>query len=86
MRPGRVNPRPLRPGELEERVPKLVAQFDGLIKYTPMLMDHPDWTDDQCIAFAHQQHAIALEKRKIDPASWNCGIPYCRNIWREEKA
>lgn len=70
----------------EERIAKLVAQFDGLIKYSPMLQDHPEWTDEQCIAFAKAQHAVAVTQRKANRDGWNTGIPYCRNIWREEKA
>jgi hypothetical protein len=69
-----------------ERIARLVAQFDGLIKYAPMLRDHPDWTDEQCVAFAREQHARAVRQRSENPAAWNVGIPYCRNIWREELA
>lgn len=69
-----------------DRIALLVAQFDGLIKYAPMLQDHPDWSDEQCIAFAREQHARALAQRAANPAQWNSGIPYCRNVWREELA
>jgi hypothetical protein len=69
-----------------ERIDKLVKQFNGLIKYAPMLKDHPDWTDEQCVAFAREQHARALKQRKINAERWNNGIPYCRNIWREDLA
>lgn len=70
----------------DERIAKLMAQFDGLIKYAPMLQDHPDWTDEQCIEFARAQHARSVAQRKKNPDQWNTGIPYCRNVWREEKA
>lgn len=70
--------------ELEIRVGRLVARFDGLIKYRPMLQDHPEWTDDECVAFASAQHLRALEQHRVSPATWNNGIPYCRNIWRED--
>jgi hypothetical protein len=69
-----------------ERIAKLVARFDGLIKYAPMLQDHPDWADDQCIAFAQEMHAVALIQYEGNPATWNSGIPYCRNVFRPEKA
>lgn len=64
----------------QERVARLVGQFNGLIKYVPMLMDHPDWSDDQCLTFAREWHALAKARlAKGDPA-WNDRIPYCRNI------
>lgn len=70
--------------ELEVRVGRLVARFDGLIKYRPMLQDHPDWTDDQYVAFAAEQHQRAVQQRVASPSGWNNGVPYCRNIWRED--
>jgi len=66
----------------EARVPALVARFNGQIKYLPMLLDHPEWTDDECEAFARKWDAVAKEQRKADPAKWNRGIPYCRNIFK----
>ena len=70
----------------EDRISVLVARFDGLIKYAPMLQDHPGWSDDECIEFAKIQHVRALRQRAETPDEWNSGVPYCRNIWREEKA
>ena len=76
------------------RVPVLVARFDGAIKYLPMLLDRPKWTDDDCEAFARKLHALAVLRRKAgetgwDPENperlWNHGIPYCRNVWKEPK-
>lgn len=67
------------------RINRLISQFDGLIKYFPMLMDHPEWSDEQCIEFAKKHHEKALEQRKVNLEGWNNGIPYCRNIWREDK-
>lgn len=72
--------------ELEVRIARLVARFNGLIKYRPMLQDHPDWTDDQCVAFAAEQHIRAVQQHASSPGSWNDGVPYCRNIWREDLA
>lgn len=71
---------------MSERIDTLVARFDGLIKYAPMLQDHPDWSDDECIAFAQAQHARAVAQYAVDPATWNNGVPYCRNVYRPEKA
>jgi hypothetical protein len=68
---------------VNERIDWLVAEFNGAIKYAPMLQDHPDWTDVECLAFARKWHSVAEERyRKGNPA-WNNGIPYCRNIWKE---
>ena len=65
------------------RVPALVAVFNGQIKYLPMLLDHPDWTDEECIAFARKWDAEALKQRKSgDPAKWNASIPYARNVFK----
>lgn len=63
---------------LEPRVQRLIARFDGAIKYLPMLQDHGDhrrsngthyvadsrqhWTDDQIIEYARSLHAIAIER------------------------
>lgn len=68
-----------------DRIAKLVARFDGLIKYTPMIQDHPDWSDDECIAFAREMHTRAVAQYAVDRATWNSGIPYCRNVFRPEK-
>lgn len=74
--------------ERKRRVPLLVEQFDGAIKYEPMLTDHPKWTDDECLAFALKWHAVAVERlahgeKGWNPDApelrWNHGIPYCRN-------
>lgn len=62
-----------------ERVPRLRAIFDGAIRYNEMLLDNPGWTDDECIAFARENHAKALEQWRANPQAWNDGIPYCRN-------
>lgn len=71
-----------------ERVDRLVAQFDGAIKYLPLLTDHPELIDEDCLAFARKWHAVAVERLKVgirgwDAAHperlWNHGIPYCRN-------
>lgn len=74
----------LRP--LDQRINDLRKRFDGLIKYVPMLADHPDWSDDRCIEVAKVAHDLAVHRRKINPETWNSGIPYCRNIWREDLA
>jgi hypothetical protein len=66
---------------LEERVKRLRARFDGAIRYREMLLDHPEWTDEECLAFARNWHEIA-EIQAGDPAyegRWNDGVPYCRN-------
>jgi len=71
---------------MQDRINALIARFDGAIKYTPMLTDHPDWTDDQCEAFAREHHASAilgLIRLKGAPG-WNNGIPYCRNLPTEK--
>lgn len=67
---------------MSERINRLVAQFNGAIKYTPMLADHPDWTDEACIAFARKWDAIARERHQAGDPQWNNGIPYCRNVWK----
>lgn len=67
----------------QKRVEALIAQFNGAIKYTPMLADHPDWTDEQCLAFARKWHAVAVKQRGALRGTWNAGIPYCRNVWKE---
>lgn len=59
---------------------ELVREFNGAIKYAPMLKDNPKWTKEECLAFARKWHAVAIERlRKNDP-KWNEGIPYGRNI------
>jgi hypothetical protein len=58
---------------------ELVVEFDGAIKYTPMLKDHPEWTKEQCLAFAHKWHAVAVERLRKSAVGWNDGVPYCRN-------
>lgn len=67
------------------RIERLVAQFNGQIKYVPMLMDHPDWTDDQCIEFAKKWDAVAVERYHAGgDLPWNDRIPYCRNIFKTD--
>lgn len=61
------------------RVPALRAIFDGAIRYNEMLIDNPDWTDEQCLDFAREWHAKALEQWRTNPVAWNEGIPYGRN-------
>jgi hypothetical protein len=63
-----------------DRIERLVAVFNGLIKYTPMVKDHPDWSDDECLAFARKWHAVAKERLKRGDPRWNDQVPYCRNI------
>jgi hypothetical protein len=65
-----------------ERIERLVAQFNGAIKYAPMLADHPDWTDEQCLAFAREWDAVARAKYLAGDPKWNNGIPYGRNVWK----
>lgn len=46
---------------MEDRIKALVAKFNGAIKYTPMLKDYPDWSDDECVAFARKWHVKAIK-------------------------
>lgn len=69
-----------------ERVAALRAQFEGAIRYNEMLIDHPDWTDEQCLDFARKWHAVAVTQfaergpdKEGAPSGWNNRIPYCRN-------
>lgn len=66
----------------QERVARLVAIFNGAIKYTPMLTDHPHWSDEECVAFARAGHARAIEGLRAHgvEGAWNDAVPYCRNI------
>jgi len=48
----------------EDRIAGLVAKFNGAIKYAPMLTDHPDWSDDECLAFARKWHPVAIAQLK----------------------
>lgn len=71
----------------------LIKDFNGAIKYTPMLQDHPDWTKEECLAFARKWHDVAIERLKealkeeketgiswgSHKKRWNDKIPYCRN-------
>jgi hypothetical protein len=66
-----------------ERVPALVARLDGQIKYYPMLLDHPEWSDDECIALASIWDGVARERHAAGETDWNRGIPYARNIWKD---
>lgn len=47
-----------------DRIKSLVAKFNGAIKYTPMLKDHPEWSDDECLAFAQLWHERAIAQLK----------------------
>lgn len=68
--------------ETAARIERLVAQFNGAIKYTPMIKDHPDWTDEECIAFARKHDALARARYLAGDTKWNNGVPYCRNLWK----
>lgn len=79
---------------MTDRINALVSRFNGAIKYTPMVKDHPDWTDDECVSFAEKWHKVAISQLKDalrrDRAGeghwhnqtpcWNNRIPYCRNL------
>jgi hypothetical protein len=66
--------------ERERRIPLLRAKFDGAIRYDPMLTDHPEWTDEECLEFARKWHAVAQKQfKERGETGWNLGIPYCRN-------
>lgn len=66
------------------RVPSLVAKFDGAIKYLPMVLDHPEWTDEQCLAFAKKHHATAIsqlrEALKRYPSLWGAPVEDVRAL------
>lgn len=64
------------------RIPALVARFNGQIKYLPMVLDHPEWSDDECVAFAQKWDAEAIKRYKASRDGWNNGIPYCRNVYK----
>lgn len=64
-------------------IDELIAEFNGAIKYAPMLQDHPAWSKDECLAFARKWHAIAEARYRAGDDRWNNGIPYARNIWKE---
>lgn len=68
--------------EKAARIERLVAQFNGAIKYAPMLADHPDWTDEECLAFARKWDAVARARYLAGDPKWNNGVPYCRNVWK----
>lgn len=79
---------------MEDRIKTLVAKFNGAIKYGQLLKDRPDWSDDECIAFAQLWHERAIAQLKNAMARdkageghwhnqlpvWNDRIPYCRNL------
>lgn len=67
---------------MSDRIDGLVKKFNGAIKYAPMLKDHPDWSDAECIAFARKWHAVAIERLRNGNGDlpWNDRIPYCRNL------
>lgn len=78
----------------DDRIKSLVDRFSGAIKYSPMLKDHPEWSDEECLTFARKWHAVAIaqlkEAMRRDKAGeghwhnqvpgWNNKIPYCRNL------
>lgn len=64
------------------RVDALVGVFNGAIKYLPMLLDHPDWSDAACLEFARKWDAVARARYEAGDPKWNAGIPYCRNVWK----
>lgn len=45
---------------MTDRIASLVAQLDGAIKYVDVLADHPEWTDEQVLAFARPLHEKAI--------------------------
>lgn len=73
---------------------ELIAEFNGAIKYAPMLQDHPDWTKEQCLVCAREGHAKAITglrkalqmqaegwgRWEVQVPRWNNKIAYCRNI------
>lgn len=65
-----------------EHIDRLVAQFNGAIKYLPLLTDHPKMSDEECLAFAREWHAVAAKRYETGDPKWNNGIPYCRNVWK----
>lgn len=79
---------------LESRIQSLIADFNGAIKYRPMLTDHLDWSNQEALDFAHKWHLVAIAQLKEafrrDRAGegnwhnqvpcWNNKIPYCRNL------
>lgn len=72
--------------EREARVGHLRSIFEGAIRYNEMLLDHPGWTDAQCVTFARRWHLVAVKQfaergpdKPGEPSGWNRGIPYCRN-------
>ncbi|MGH7947904.1 MAG: hypothetical protein ACREQF_01600 [Candidatus Binataceae bacterium] len=72
-----------RQADAAARVPALVARFNGQIKYLPILLDHPEWTDDECIAMAQHWDKVARDRYSgKERDRWNAGIPYCRNIFK----
>lgn len=63
---------------IDDRVARLMKQFNGNVKYKPMLQDHPKWTDEECVAFAKRWDAIARQQRNTTH------IPYGRNIFKAD--
>ena len=72
---------------------KLIASFNGAIKYEPFTADifNGHWDkqigDADVFEFALQQakqwHETAAAKHAQGDAAWNNGTPYCRNIWKD---
>lgn len=76
---------------MSDRIAGLVAKFNGAIKYTPMLQDHPDWTDEECLAFAKLWHpkaiaglrdALARDRKRSGPGHWH-NPPEGEKAWNE---
>lgn len=76
---------------MTDRIATLVATFNGAIKYTPMLADHPDWSDEQCVAFAKEWHAKAIrglraaferDRKRAGAGHWH-NPPEGEQAWNE---
>lgn len=72
--------------EREARIPRLVEQFDGAIKYNVLLTDHPLLSDAVCIDFAKRWHAVGAARVAEKVEDWSAGIPYGRNLWKDTGA
>ena len=78
----------------DERITTLTAEFDGAIKYGPMLESNTAWTDQQCVDYAREQHSSAIKGLRLAIAAelaggahwwdqtpgWNDKIAFCRNM------
>ena len=74
------------PVQFQARVDKLIAAFDGLIKYNDLLKDHWDWSDEQVLKFVKDQHSRAVKQYYNNKETWNEGVPYCRNDMQKAEA